>query len=54
MGEVADDMVNGACCSQCGTYFVDEHGFPVLCVGCWRNASPSEKKTHQKATEEEL
>ncbi len=36
MGEIADDMVSGACCSRCSCYFEKEHGYPVLCVKCWR------------------
>lgn len=43
MGEVADDMINGRCCSLCGQYFqhpkkqdrIFEHGFPVYCSDCW-------------------
>lgn len=38
MGEIADDIVNGACCSWCGEYFSGEHGYPVLCVKCWKEA----------------
>ena len=36
MGEVADDMVNGFCCSACNSYFLRRHGYPVLCVDCYR------------------
>jgi hypothetical protein len=46
MGEIADDMINGRCCSECGCYFYDhvktdgtieifEHGYPVLCWDCF-------------------
>lgn len=35
MGEAADDLISGLCCSECGCFFEDEHGFPVLCIGCW-------------------
>jgi hypothetical protein len=35
MGDVADDMVSGACCSRCGCYFEKEHGHPVYCLACW-------------------
>ena len=46
MGEIADDMLEGACCSICGQYFKhpkttdDEaiiyiHGLPVVCWDCW-------------------
>lgn len=39
MGEIADDMVNGFCCSLCGVYFENENGFPVLCVSCAKGHS---------------
>jgi len=47
MGEIADDMIKGACCSLCGCYFFltkdeadhtyesYEHGHPVSCKDCW-------------------
>ena len=35
MGEIADDMIEGACCSLCGEYFEEEHGYPVACEDCW-------------------
>ena len=35
MGEVADDMVDGLCCSGCGVYFEKAHGYPVLCHSCY-------------------
>lgn len=35
MGEIADDMACGLCCSECGVYFEEEHGYPVLCNSCW-------------------
>lgn len=46
MGEIADDMINGSCCNECGCYFKnpgDEdfftHGYPVLCWDCWDKKS---------------
>jgi len=44
MGEIAEDMTDGTCCSQCGEYFQhpetpDElytHGYPVACKRCFR------------------
>ncbi len=38
MGEVSHDMVSGSCCSRCSLYFEEEHGYPVLCLACWRAA----------------
>ncbi len=43
MGEIANDMVEGRCCSICGQYFADpkkpeqvyEHGYPVACHDCY-------------------
>lgn len=51
MGEIADDMIDGACCALCGMYFADEHenmyehGYPVACEECW-----TEDCGYQKAT----
>jgi hypothetical protein len=49
MGEIADDMTDGLCCSECGIYFIREHGYPVLCSGCH-----TEKSTLPEATIPEL
>ena len=49
MGEIADDYIEGACCSGCGTYFEEEHGYPVLCSECWKEASREERKLYSKA-----
>ncbi len=41
MGEVAEDYIDGSCCSKCGGYFTKDnkdvytHGYPVLCEECW-------------------
>lgn len=52
MGEIAEDMIDGSCCSECGQYFkhpmIDEkgesigiyvHEYPVLCWDCWTKDS---------------
>jgi len=49
MGEIADDMINGACCSLCGVYFEEEHGYPVVCESCYEPDCG-----YPKATEDEL
>lgn len=54
MGELADDMINGACCELCGQYFVENgksytHSIPVVCLDCWDELSDDEKKEHQRA-----
>ena len=53
MGEIADDLINGACCSNCNQYFVSEHGYPVLCKSCWENADKHERQGFQCATAKE-
>ena len=45
MGQIAEDMVDGTCCSFCGQYFQDPddtescytHGYPVACKTCWKD-----------------
>ena len=44
MSEIADDIINGLCCSDCGVYFWEdsksvEHGYPVLCWDCHSDGS---------------
>ncbi len=53
MGEIADDIVDGTCCSFCGIYFVESHGFPVLCSDCFEGTPPAER-TGPKATNKEI
>lgn len=46
MGELAEDCVNGFCCSWCGIYFKEPYEYPVICKGCFRDFSheyPSKK-----------
>jgi len=49
MGEIADDIVAGGQCMWCSMPFTQEHGYPVVCLACWQNASSSERKEVQKA-----
>ena len=51
MGENADDMIEGLCCSGCGVYFEEAHGYPVLCRGC-KKADPDSEI--QEAEHDEL
>lgn len=37
MGQYADDLIDGLQCSWCSTYFVQEHGFPVICKKCYES-----------------
>jgi len=36
MGEIADMMMNGDLCEQCGVYIGPGDGFPALCPACSR------------------
>ncbi len=56
MAEIANDMVSGACCSQCGVYFAKAHGYPVLCAACWADAPTADRAAMgvQLAREPEL
>lgn len=42
MGQIAEDMLDGSCCSLCGQYFehpksdaIYVHGEPVVCEECY-------------------
>lgn len=37
MGEYAEMMLDGTCCSQCGEYIGTDNGFPTVCAGCGGN-----------------
>ena len=54
MGEMADDLIEGACCSLCSVYFENPHGYPVACKDCWSMLDKNERKSFQKATEAEI
>ena len=34
MGEIAEMMLDGTLCEQCGTFMGDGDGFPTVCHGC--------------------
>lgn len=36
MGEIADDMIDGTCCQECGEYIGEDVGFPRSCRACER------------------
>jgi hypothetical protein len=36
MGEIAEAMLDGTLCSQCGDYLGGDEGYPVTCDGCKR------------------
>ena len=45
---IVNDIINGACCAICGEYFIEEHGYPVICKDCWTKDSQYEKATNKK------
>lgn len=49
MDETADDMIEGLCCSECGVYFTEVHGYPVLCSGCHELGSATQKAIYEEA-----
>lgn len=36
MGEIAEAMLDGTMCSQCGEYLGSDAGYPILCASCKR------------------
>jgi hypothetical protein len=44
MGEIADMMLDGTLCEQCGEFIDEGGGFPRLCASCSSEADKSEKK----------
>lgn len=46
---VADEIINGGRCANCGTHFKANHGFTAECPGCW-----SPESGHERATIDEL
>lgn len=46
MGDIADDHLAGLCCEECGIYFEEEHGHPVLCADCWTPKSKTPKSEY--------
>ena len=54
MGDIADDLIEGACCSYCSSYFENDHGYPVLCHSCWNKATKKEREGYQEALEREM
>jgi len=56
MGQIAEDMADGTCCTYCNAYFEGDapnecgtHGYPVLCKDCWDDLNPSERREAQEA-----
>ncbi len=49
MGEIADEMVDGLSCCHCGIYFIDPHGYPVLCHDCYDSETKPERAGIQRS-----
>ena len=55
MGQIAEDMQDGSCCTLCGQYFkhpnggIYVHDYPVVCWDCWGDLSGEEKEGNIKA-----
>ena len=54
MGRISDDHANGFCCDDCGIYFLEEHGHPVLCGDCFSELTKKERAGRPRATHKEL
>ncbi len=54
MGQIAENILSGLMCSNCGTFFNGEHGFPGHCASCFAELSKHERKHVAKATLPEL
>ncbi len=50
MGELADLILEGALCQQCGHDFMESSGYPRLCSSCSKPARPATKKPAPPAT----
>lgn len=54
MGEIANDIITGYCCSLCGVYFEEAHNHPVVCKDCWKQLSIAERENYILAYHKEL
>jgi len=49
MGQIAEDMLDGSCCQNCGCYFkhpedgIYVHDVPVTCWDCWKDMTKQER-----------
>lgn len=48
MGEIADMMLEGAMCQECGEFIENALGFPGLCAGCSARARKREPAAKKK------
>ena len=47
MGEIAEMMLDGTLCQQCGEYIGTDNGFPTFCAGCQTDEEPERPKLHE-------
>lgn len=52
MGEIADMMLNGIMCCQCGAALYEDVmdqqiGFPIICDDCYAKLSDQEKENYE-------
>ena len=40
MGEIAEMMLDGTMCEQCGEFIDTDNGYPTLCAGCAGDGAP--------------
>ena len=52
MGEIADMIIDGVCCSLCQHLFNELQGYPCVCKECWNILTKEEKENHQLAHED--
>lgn len=48
MGEIADMMLEGELCEQCGVYIGADTGYPTLCEACAEENGTPERKDPRK------
>lgn len=49
MGEIVDLILVGALCEWCGVAFMEDYGYPVVCLDCWENVEEADRSGHQLA-----
>ena len=40
MGDITEQIVEGACCAACYAPFEQDNGYPTICWDCWIDAEP--------------
>lgn len=48
MGEIADMMLEGSMCQQCGEYLGTGDGYPTLCTACSEKELPKPSTSKKK------